>query len=151
MVALAGGCDFRKTNGDYCRATPLRGKRRCFWHSATTRKEAAEARRLGGLRRRREGTVAGAYEFEGLESVPQLRRLLAIAATDALSLENSIARVRALVALALAAAKLLEVGELEERVTALEQQAERPKAQSRGNRRGKGDYERGCGQKRGEE
>jgi hypothetical protein len=37
-----------------------------------------------------------------------------------LSLENSIARVRALIAIVLAGAKLLEMGELEERLAALE-------------------------------
>ena len=122
LVGLLRTCSYQKPDGKPCRAAPLRDQGRCFWHSRTTAKEAAEARRLGGLRRRREGTVSGAYDLEALESVPQIRRLLAIATVDALSLDNSIARVRALIALALAGAKLLEVGELEERVTALEQQ-----------------------------
>ena len=121
-MLMTARCRSRNEGGEGCRQAPLRGGAFCFWHSATTRKEAAEARRLGGLRRRREGTVAGAYAFEGLESVPEIRRLLAIAATDTLTLENSIPRARALVALALAAAKLLEEGELEERLTALEEQ-----------------------------
>jgi hypothetical protein len=41
-------------------------------------------------------------------------------ATDALSLDLSIAKVRAVIAVASAAAKLLETGELEERIAALE-------------------------------
>ena len=113
-------CRARKENGEACQQPPLRGGEFCFWHDPDHAKEAAEARRLGGLRRRRESTVAGAYEFEGLETVAQIRRLLGIAAVDLLGLENSIARARALISLSLAAAKLLEVGEMEERLEALE-------------------------------
>jgi hypothetical protein len=92
----------------------------CFWHSPVHAEEAAEARRLGGLRRRRERTLQGAYEIDGLDSVPQIRRLLEVAVMDALGLENSIARTRVLVACAMAAARLLEVGELEARLEAIE-------------------------------
>ncbi len=92
----------------------------CFWHSPDHAEEAKEARRLGGLRRRREKTIEGAYDIEGLETVPQIRRLLQIATTDALGLETSVARVRVLIALVVAAAKLLEVGELEDRLAAVE-------------------------------
>ncbi len=75
---------------------------------------------MGGLRRRREVAVAGAYEFNGLVAVADLRRLLEIAALDTLGLENSIARARTLGYLVGVAAKLLEVGELEERLAYLE-------------------------------
>ena len=51
---------------------------------------------------------------------PGIRRLLHIAMLDALGLENSVARSRALTVGALAAARLLEVGELEERLQAVE-------------------------------
>ena len=61
--------------------------------------------------RKRERTIA---------SIEDIRRLLEIAATDALSLDLSIAKVRAVIAVAAAAAKLLETGELEERIAALE-------------------------------
>jgi len=64
--------------------------------------------------------VAGAYELEGLASIPALRRILEVVAVDTLSLDNGIARSRVLIALVGVAAKLLEVGELEERITALE-------------------------------
>lgn len=82
-------------------------------HSPDHDVEAAEARRLGGLRRRRERTVSVAYDLAGLGSVADIRRVLEIATIDALGLENSIARTRVLVAVALAAARLLEVTELE--------------------------------------
>ena len=89
-------------------------------HSPEYAEEIAEARRLGGLRRRREVAVAGAYEFNGLETVADLRRLLQIAALDTLGLENSIARARTLGYLVGVAGKLLETGELEQRLAALE-------------------------------
>lgn len=92
----------------------------CFMHSPDHQEEAAEARRLGGLRRRRERIIASVYDFEGLDSVGKIRRLVEVAAEDALGLENSVARARTLGALAQTAARLLETGELEARVAALE-------------------------------
>jgi hypothetical protein len=89
-------------------------------HDPEHAEEVQEARRLGGLRRRKEKITSGAYEFEGLGSVNQVRRLLEIAALDALGLENSIARSRTLAYLAQVSVKLLEVGELEDRVRAIE-------------------------------
>jgi len=89
-------------------------------HDPAHAAEMQEARRLGGLRRRKEKVTSGAYDFEGLNDVRQVRRLLEIAALDALGLENSIARSRTLAYLAQVSVKLLEVGELEERVRALE-------------------------------
>jgi hypothetical protein len=64
--------------------------------------------------------VAVAYDFEGLESIQQIRRLIEVATVDALSLENSLARVRALGYLAQVAVTLLEKGEHEERLEAIE-------------------------------
>ena len=124
--AVTRTCAALNERGEACRQPPLRDAEVCFWHSPEHTEEAAEARRLGGLRRRREGTVSRAYDLEGLENVPQIRRVLVVAAVDALSLENTVARVRALIALAQAAAKLLETGELEERVEALEAAYSRP-------------------------
>jgi hypothetical protein len=92
----------------------------CFWHSPEHTEEVDEARRLGGLRRRRERTVAGAYEFAGLATVGDIRRLLEVATIDTLALDNGVARNRTLAYLAQTALKCLEVGELEERVALLE-------------------------------
>jgi hypothetical protein len=64
--------------------------------------------------------VAGAYEFSGLDSVAGIRRLVEVAAVDTLGLENSIARSRTLAYLAMVATKLLETGELEQRIASLE-------------------------------
>ena len=89
-------------------------------HSPEHVADRDEARRLGGLRRRREITVAGAYDFDGLETVADFHRILMIVAVDTLSLDNSVPRSRTLISLVLAANKLLETGEFEQRLTALE-------------------------------
>ena len=114
-------CSFRKENGELCRAAPLRDSDFCLMHSPEHAQEVQEARRLGGLRRRREATLSGAYELEGLEGIEQVRRILQIAVLDALGLENSVARVRTLLYAAQVSLKLVEVGEVEERVAALEE------------------------------
>ena len=101
-------------------AAPVKDGDHCFWHSPEYAEDVAEARRLGGLRRRREVAVSGAYEVNGLETVGDLRRLLVIASLDTLGLENSIARARTLGYLVGVAGKLLETGEVEERLAALE-------------------------------
>ena len=120
MVIDLHGCRSQKTNGEPCRATPMRGKDFCFWHSPEHSQEAAEARRLGGLRRRKEKITGGVYDFEGLEDVPKIRRLLEIAVVDTLTLESSIARSRTLAYLVQMALKCLEVGEVESRLSVLE-------------------------------
>ena len=89
-------------------------------HSPEHAEDVAESRRLGGLRRRREVAVAGAYDFAGLQTVADIRRLLEVAVLDTLGLENSIARARTLAYMATSAIKLLEVGELEQRLASLE-------------------------------
>jgi hypothetical protein len=119
-LVASRACKFKKEGGEPCRAPPLHDAEFCFAHDPEHAEEMAEARRLGGLRRRREHAVAGAFEIEGLEDVSQLRRVLTIATLDLLGLDNSIARARALIAVVGSGAKLLEVGELEERLRSLE-------------------------------
>ena len=119
-MVTARACSFVLANGRPCRAGAMRDEPFCFWHSPAHQEDAAEARRLGGLRRRREKTVQGAYDFAGLGSVEAIRRILEIAIVDTLGLDNSVARARVLIAGAQAATKLLETGELETRIAALE-------------------------------
>lgn len=114
------GCTFVMPDGRMCGSPALRGERYCLFHSPAHEEEAAEARRLGGLRRRKEKTLAGAYDLESLRSVPEIQRLLEIATLDALALENSVSRVRALTYICQTGLKCLEMGELAERVEMLE-------------------------------
>jgi hypothetical protein len=117
---VASRCNAVASGGGPCRQAPLTGKDFCYWHDPEMAEEAQEARRLGGLRRRRERTVGDAYQFDGLATAEQIRRLVEIAVVDALGLENSIARARTLAYLAQTAAKLLELGDLEVRLREVE-------------------------------
>lgn len=113
-------CTYVMPTGRLCRATPLRDEPFCFWHSPETAEEAAEARRLGGLHRRKRKTVGAIFGFRGLRSIEDNQALLETAAIESLALENTIARNRALGSFAATGAKLIEVGDHEERIAALE-------------------------------
>ena len=117
---VSPSCAHPMPDGRRCRAPVLRDGRFCFWHEPGKAEEAQDARRLGGMRRGRERTLAVAYDLTGLGSIEAIRRLVEIALFDVLGLENSIARARVLISGALAAAKLLETGELAERIASLE-------------------------------
>ena len=114
-------CAFHLPSGEPCQAAPLHDSQFCLMHSPEHAQEVQEARRLGGLRRKREATLSGAYDFEGLETVSGIRRLIQVAVLDTLGMENSISRNRTLAYLAQVALRTLEVGDLEERIIALEQ------------------------------
>lgn len=92
----------------------------CFWHCPDTVEEAAEARRLGGFHRRKRKSVSAIYDFHGLRTVADIQAFLETLVVETLTIENSINRNRTLTSIATAAAKLLEVGELADRIEALE-------------------------------
>ena len=95
-MVLSRICTFVKDGGERCRSAPMQDEMFCFWHSPSHKEDADRARQLGGQRRRREGTVAAAFDVGELASVDDLRRLLQIAVIDTLSLDNSISRSRTL-------------------------------------------------------
>jgi hypothetical protein len=113
-------CVYPKADGQPCHMAPLRDRPYCFSHDPERAEDAAEARRVGGLRRRKEATVAVAYDLPGVDSVAGIRCLLDIVVTDGVSLENGIARLRVLISTAVAATNLLKFGEFEERLAHLE-------------------------------
>ena len=99
-------CTATTIDGRPCGATPMRDAPFCFWHNPPSADEAAEARQLGGLRRRREKAVVGAFELVGLDTAWGLRRILEILVLDTLALENSNERSRVLIAAVNAAVEL---------------------------------------------
>jgi hypothetical protein len=113
-------CAYAKSDGEPCAMAPLHDRPYCFAHDPERAAEAAEARRLGGLRRRKEGTIAVAYDLPGLDTVAGIRRLLDIVVTDGVGMDNGIPRLRVLISTATAATNLLKVGELEDRLAAVE-------------------------------
>ena len=113
-------CAFRSATGKPCRAAPLREGESCRMHSPERIKEVQEGRRLGGLRRRRESTISSAYQFKSLNTVNGIGRIVEIALLDTLGMENSIARNRTLAYLVQVALHTLEVGDMEQRLSVLE-------------------------------
>jgi hypothetical protein len=113
-------CTAPNSRSERCGAYPIAGGELCFAHDPAYATEAAEARRLGGQRRRKERVVAGAYELGEVATPEGLKRLLSIAATDLLQLDNTVPRNRALIHLVHVGTRLLETDDLNERLEALE-------------------------------
>src|SRR5450759_2436126 len=118
MVGRA--CTYQMPDGRACRATPLREEAFCFWHAPGTADELAEARRMGGLHRRKKRTVATIYGFGGLRTIEDNQALLETITIETLALDNTIARNRAVNAMLATGIRLVEIGELEARLEALE-------------------------------
>jgi hypothetical protein len=68
----------------------------CFWHDPENQEAAFEARRLGGLNRKKESTLRVVYDVERLETVEEIGRIIEVATLGLLAHENSISRNRAL-------------------------------------------------------
>jgi hypothetical protein len=125
-------CTAIGADGRPCRATPLRDAPFCFWHAPETADQAADARRLGGLRRRRERALVGAYDLSGLDTAGGLLRILEIAVTETIGLDNSLPRARTLLSAVGMGVRLLEAADHEERLAALEAAIERKPARDSG-------------------
>jgi hypothetical protein len=99
---------------------PLSDSEFCWAHDPRYEDEAAEARRAGGQVKKREGTFALIYDLNGIETVQDIRRWIELALFESLNLGNSVHRNRVILSGAQVAAKLLEVGELADRLDKLE-------------------------------
>jgi hypothetical protein len=91
-----------------------------FWHSPNHAEDAAQTRKLGGMRPKREGTYRAPTTSRASPPSPTSSVCSKSPSWTLSASTTRIARVRALIAASLAAAELLEVGEMEERLTAME-------------------------------
>src|SRR5450759_5002407 len=80
------GCSATTAAGKPCHAPALRGESLCNMHHPDHGAEVAEARRLGGLHRRKEETLKEVYDLDDLGTIGGARRLLSIAALETLAL-----------------------------------------------------------------
>jgi hypothetical protein len=101
MLGRRVRCRALRDDGQPCQSTPRGESRYCLWHDPERQDEAAEARKLGGHRRRRERIVAGAYDFEGLGSIEAILRVVEVAILDTLGLEIGVNWNKALGSLAI--------------------------------------------------
>jgi hypothetical protein len=116
----AAKCADTNRAGEPCQMPPLGDSLFCWAHDPSRGADRARARREGG-RKRATPTLSTLPEAApSLRSVPAIQAQLERAYWDSLALPNSAQRSRALGSLLMIAAKLLEVGELEARLEALE-------------------------------
>lgn len=92
----------------------------CWFHAPDRDADRRAARSRGGVARHGRTLATGARSVQ-LGSVADVVKVVERALSDLLSLENSIARARAVAQLAGAALKALELAQLEQRILALEQ------------------------------
>ncbi len=117
-------CTATKADGSRCNAQALTGSDLCFTHDPERAQERAAARRRGGHNRRTPKAEDPSGYPTRLRSVADVQAVLERALADTWAQENSGARTQALVRLAHGALKALEVGDLEERLAALEARLE---------------------------
>jgi hypothetical protein len=99
---------------------PLDGARYCFAHDPRRGRERAQARKKGGHNRQTPAASDELRQAVELGDVAGIRRILTDVVADTLAQANSAQRSRAIGYLLGTALKALEVGELEERLAALE-------------------------------
>lgn len=95
----------------------------CFVHDPERAADRAEARKLGGHNRRRRHATTPPPTVT-LRSLADVLALLELVAADVMAMENSLSRAKVLVYLASTSTRSIELGELEQRLVALEQRAE---------------------------
>ena len=97
---------------------PLEGRTFCWAHDPANRGKAAEARRQGGVNRRRSKAAPG--DAPRLRDVPSVQGILEQAVADTLALENSVQRTRTVAYLATVLLSALEKSDFEQRLSDLE-------------------------------
>lgn len=113
-------CQATTASGEPCQMSPLTDSDFCWTHDPARAVDRAAARKRGGQNSSRAGLVGVSVEPVRLRTVEDVRTLLEDVVADTLALANSNARSRTLASLLTLALKALEVGELEERLVALE-------------------------------
>jgi hypothetical protein len=119
-LVASRACKATTNAGRQCAAPPLRDGDFCRLHDLDLAEVVQEARRLGGIRRKRETTLAVAYEFDGLRTIDDIQRFVEVAGYDAIGLDPSVNKVRAMGYIAQVAMSLLKEGELQDVVDAIE-------------------------------
>jgi hypothetical protein len=113
-------CSAQTANGKPCQAQAIRGRQLCFVHDPAQDTARAQARKLGG-QRRRVGHAGDLSQVPSrIRSLADVTGLLDHALADALILENSIQRGRLLVSICAAYVDLI-TSELESRVGKVQQ------------------------------
>lgn len=113
-------CKGKTKDGQACNMAAIKGERYCFAHSPERARQRAEANSKGGRHARPEHAGDTALLPAQIKTLQDAEGILRYALAELVPLDNSINRVRALVAIYLAAVKGVELGEIEQRIAALE-------------------------------
>jgi hypothetical protein len=112
-------CQAAKRNGEPCNAS-ANETGFCFTHDATKGKERAIARRNGGLKRITPSVADKSLVPKETRTITDVMTILDYALQESLVLQNSISRGRLLVSIAHGYIEALKVGEMEQRLEAVE-------------------------------
>jgi hypothetical protein len=113
-------CKAKTQTGKPCKMRPIKGSDYCFNHDPAAAAQRAAARKRGGEARHTAHAGDPAIVPEQIGNIQDARKILDYVKDELLAMDNTIARNRALLALFDSFAKALEIGELEERIAALE-------------------------------
>ena len=121
--SAGGACHGTNRKGEACNAGTRAGSNYCFFHDPAMAEERQKARKRGGRARhgRKVGSTGEDFPPVCLDTVADVLSYLSQAANDLVRLENSVSRNRAMAQLASVAVSVLEVGQMEERLVALEE------------------------------
>ncbi len=119
MLMSKKQCQAAKRNGEPCNAS-ANETGFCFTHDATKGKERAIARRNGGLKRITPSVADKSLVPKETRTITDVMTILDYALQESLVLQNSISRGRLLVSIAHGYIEALKVGEMEQRLEAVE-------------------------------
>jgi len=112
-------CQAQKKSGEPCNAAANEAGF-CFTHDASRGKERAAARRNGGLKRLTPHVADASLVPKETRTINGVMTILDYALQESLALSNSIQRGRLLVSIAHGFIEALKVGEIEQRLDAVE-------------------------------
>lgn len=119
MLMSKKQCQAKTKSGEPCSASAS-DTGFCFAHDATKGKERAEARRRGGLQRITPHVADASLVPKETRSIEGVMIILDYALQESLALPNGIQRGRLLVSIAHGYIEALKVGEIEQRLEAVE-------------------------------
>lgn len=113
-------CQGKTKSGKACKMPAVNGGKFCFSHSPATRAQQAAARKLGGMNRSRHAGDPATIPTE-IKNLNDASKLLDYIVQELLIMDNGVPRARALLTSYEMYLKSIEIGQLEERIKALEQ------------------------------
>ena len=114
-------CKGKTQSGQPCKMPAIGGGQYCFTHSPGTRQAQAVARKLGGQNRATPHAGDPSTIPANITNLETAGMLLNYTLQELLVMDNSIPRARALLSAYEMFLKSIEIGELEQRIAALEE------------------------------